>query len=360
MHNIAEIIWIEDLCLDGFDSLSFKYDVTELTTSLKPAIALNLLKDHHNVIFFDPDIYICHSIDYIINAMTDFPIVLTPHYTTPQASGIELTNSDIGMMRFGSFNLGFFAVSDSRESIDFLEWWDTRCRDLCYFETQFGLSTDQKWVSIAPCFFPKLHISFHLGLNVSFWNLHEREVLYDKVNDCFSVNNDYNLIFFHFSSYDEMRPHHLTTRTSIDTTTQLDLKTLIDTYHEKHEKYKKLLSATDKHYSYDYMSDGSYISPVLRRAYASIIGEISGDHYPFEASGLIGDFARRNKLVAKNNAKYKSANSKNLANHKFMHSFIIFCMRFVLKLIGPVHFSNLSRLFVYLSSYRQVDKLWKL
>lgn len=37
--NICKITWIEDCAVPDFKRLSFKYDVIELTTSLKPFIA---------------------------------------------------------------------------------------------------------------------------------------------------------------------------------------------------------------------------------------------------------------------------------------------------------------------------------
>jgi hypothetical protein len=361
VSNIANIIWIEELCLEGFDSLAFKYDVTELTTSLKPYIALDLLVNCQNVIFFDPDTYLCEGVDYIIDLLENAPIVLTPHYTIPQEPGVELTESDVGMMRFGSFNLGFFAVSNNSEAISFLKWWDKRCRDLCFFETQFGLSTDQKWVSIAPCFFPNLHISFYLGLNVSFWNLHERSVSYDTDTGSFLVNRDYKLMFFHFSSYDDIIPHNLTTRPfSVDISNEDTLHLLIDRYHATHEKYKKLLVNISKRYTFDYMSDGSYISPVLRRAYSSVFREFPDNHAPFEANGIVGRFVKKNKLQVKRILKYRPASLNDLDDNNVMYYFILLFMRVVLRVIGPVRFSNFSRLLVYLSSYRQVKGLWRI
>ena len=249
--DIAEIIWIRDLQIDNFNNLAFKYDVTEFTTSLKPYLASQLLENFDKVIFFDPDVFILNSISSILDLLDKHPIVLTPHYVMPQESGTDLDQSDLGMLRFGSFNLGFFAVSKV-EGKEFLNWWDKRCKDLCFFETQFGLSTDQKWVSIAPCFFPNLHISFDLGLNVSFWNLHERSVaISDNTN--YLVNDKYELIFFHFSSYNQENPEALTTRPfKIDLKSAMPIQKLISTYDQVHKKFLLELTHVDKKYSFDF------------------------------------------------------------------------------------------------------------
>ena len=161
-NELADFVWVEDLGLPDFDQYAFKYDITEFSTSLKPYIALQLLECHTRVVFLDPDTCMYGKLTPVWNDLSAHDIVLTPHYVTPKA------DSDVGMMRFGSFNLGFFAITDAPEAKRFLSWWNERCLDMCYFETQFGLSTDQKWISIAPCFFPTLYISFNLGYNVAF------------------------------------------------------------------------------------------------------------------------------------------------------------------------------------------------
>jgi hypothetical protein len=208
-NSNAEFIWIEDVGFSDFSELAFKYDITEFSTCLKPGITLNLFEKYTRVIFLDPDTCLYHSVAPILNDLNLHSVVLTPHYTTPHSNA--LADSDIAMMRFGSFNLGFFAVKKTDSGLYFLNWWDDRCRRFCYFETQFGLSTDQKWVSIAPCFFEDLYTSFNLGYNVAFWNLHERK-LSKNLNDTVVVNEKYPLIFFHFSSFDEKIPELLSTR----------------------------------------------------------------------------------------------------------------------------------------------------
>ena len=201
--SLAKFIWIEDLGVPNLYQMAFKYDITEFSTSLKPYIALHLLESFDRVIFLDPDTCLYHSLEPVLADLANYPIVLTPHYTIPESA--SLPNSDMGMMRFGSFNLGFFAVSRTDEGLSFLRWWNDRCIRMCYFDTQFGLSTDQKWISIAPCFFQNLHVSFNLGLNVAMWNAQERWITVSD-DGTYLVNEKFPLIFFHFSSFDDQNP----------------------------------------------------------------------------------------------------------------------------------------------------------
>jgi hypothetical protein len=349
--ELAEFIWIEDLAIDHFAEYAFKYDITEFSTSLKPLLTLHLLKTSKSVIFLDPDTCLFHDLSPIWADLAAHDVVLTPHYVTPHPAG------DVGMMRFGSFNLGFFAVNRAPEAERFLAWWNERCLDLCYFETQFGLSTDQKWVSIAPCFFPDLYISFNLGYNVAFWNAHERAITPDG-NGGYLVNGEFPLIFFHFSSFDEENPELLTKRPFLDKSLKRrDLLELSLAYKTGLDDNTSPLARTP--YAYDYMSGGEYISPALRRAYASVLQELPAGHDPFDSNGVVGMFARKNHLLSKK-GKYRASGFRDLEGNKTKFVLVNKAMRAILYLLGPNRFMNFSTLLVYLSSYRLNRDLWKL
>lgn len=348
----ADLIWIEDCEIHDFYELAFKYDITELSTSLKPLLTLKLLESFKKVIFLDPDTCLYSSIDPVLNDLDLHSVVLTPHFTTPHIGG------DIGMMRFGSFNLGFFAVKDTEQGLNFLSWWSERCLQYCFFETQFGLSTDQKWVSIAPCFFKDLYVSFDLGYNVAFWNVHERQL--NKVSSGgYLVNDKYPLVFFHFSSFDENAPDILSKRPFLDKSKDRpDLVQIAREYNDKLQQFK--LDVSRVKYSFDYMSNGDYISPTLRRAYASVVREMPTVHNPFDSNGIVGAFAKKNHLIERKGRPYVSAGYKDAKEHKLAFLLINHMLRAVLIILGPNRFQNLSTLMVYLSSYRQNRGLWKL
>jgi len=260
------------------------------------------------------------------------------------------------MMRFGSFNLGFFAVSRELEAKKFLSWWSERCINLGFFESQFGLSVDQKWVSIAPCFFPSLKILFNPGYNMAFWNLHERSL--SKDGQGYLVNGESRLIFFHFSSFDAKNPLMISTRKHkwIDSGR--------DDMNDICKDYAKRLGENNHGYSsikygFDYMDNGWYISPTLRRAYAAVLDEL-GELNPFDSRGPMFGFIRKNHLREKGNEPFRPAGSTDLPRYSGRFKVINAGLRFLLRVMGPNSFSNLSRLFVYLSSFRQNRELWKI
>jgi hypothetical protein len=353
----AELIWIEDLSVPNLAQLAFMYDIIELSTALKPHITLELLRRFDTVVFLDPDTRVYHSIESVLIDVKEHSLVLTPHYTTPQSS--HPAESDLGMMRFGSFNLGFFAVRKTPSALSFLEWWSDRCLRLNFMESQFGLSTDQKWVSIAPCLFSDLYVSFHPGYNAAPWNVFERTL--SRVGHTVIVNDKYPLIFFHFSNFDHNDPQYLNKRSVSERGEhkQVLLELGLE-YSAALNENESPLSNTK--YGFDYMSRGEYISPTLRRAYAAVTSELPSGHDPFDSRGPVGAFARRNYLFEKNNTKYKVEGFANLrdANNRRTLKLTYIALKIVLRIVGPNKFYNLSRLMVYLSSFRQNRGLWKL
>ncbi len=349
-----DIKWVEEENIERLKHLAFMYDVTEFSTSIKPLLTLRLLKDFKKVIYLDPDICVYSDLSELNLLLDKYPILLTPHYITPINDIKE--NYDLGLMRFGSFNLGFYAVNDSNEGIEFLNWWSERCINLCFAESQFGLSVDQKWVSLAPCFFSGIKILFDKGYNMAFWNIHERSLSINE-NE-FIVNNETKLKFFHFSSFDINNPYKISKRPHkwINEGRQ-DLTEICVKYAENLINYEYKLSKVK--YSYDYMTNGTYISPTLRRAYAAIYYELDFNHNPFDSEGILKKFIKQNYLLQKNNEVYHTMGTSNLASHNSKFIIVNMILRLILRIIGPNAFSNFSRLLVYLSSYRQNRSLWK-
>jgi hypothetical protein len=350
----AEIIWIEDLDVPNLLELAFMYDIIEFSTSLKPFIARKFLDEYEAVIFLDPDTCIFNSLCTLVDDLEKHSIVVTPHYTTPQPR--HPAESDLAMMRFGSFNLGFFAVRRAPQGLNFLEWWSARSIDYSFMESQFGLSTDQKWVSIAPCFFNELHVSFNLGYNVAPWNTFERDISVSRGS--YRVNGIYPLVFFHFSNFDADDVEYLNKRASSESGKHYPALKELGTFYAA-SLAKMSARITKMEYAFDYMSDGTYLSPTLRRAYAAVRSEMPKGHDPFDANGPVGAFARKNGLATKNARKYVYPRLADAANHGFAFKSVYLAMRIVLRLFGPLRFYDLTILMVYLSLLRRNRGLWK-
>jgi hypothetical protein len=346
--------WVEEMGIPNFKKLSFKYNIIELSTAFKPWIALNLLKSNSKVIFFDPDVMVFHNVNSILEGLDKHPVILTPHYFCPKINGLI---DDARMMKFGVFNLGFFAVNSTIESDAFLNWWSDRCLLNGFDDAQFGIFTDQKWVSIAPCFFSFLHTTYDPGFNVAYWNIDERTISKNG-SENYYVNEIFPLVFFHFSSFDAELPEKLSKNKFLMGNNNKLISEIAILYKTKLNQYEQIAQYID--YSFDYMSDGRYISPTLRRAYASILDQFPDNHDPFDCNGVVSKFAKKNYLFQKDNKKYNIKGYSSVERNSFGLDMLFWLLRLLLRIVGPNNFMNISRLFIYLSGYNRNSKMWKL
>src|SRR6266571_6360939 len=187
-----KIIEAKNINISEFETMSFKYDIMELNTAVKPFFIRNLLKaGYKKIIYLYPDIMVFDRLDLALNLLDSHSIVLTPHITMPIHDDLRPSEQDF--LKTGIYNLGFIALSNTEESFKLIEWWCLRCGSLCYNEPETGLFVDQKWINYVPGLFESVYILRNQGYNMSYWNLHERVLIN------YRVNNSEQLCFYHFS-----------------------------------------------------------------------------------------------------------------------------------------------------------------
>jgi glycosyltransferase involved in cell wall biosynthesis len=180
------------------------YNILELSTSVKPACFLQMIKEGHQfVVYLDPDILVLKPLDDVVAAFEENQeVVLIPHTVKPFPND-KKRPGDLDILRSGIYNLGFAAFRNSQRSIEILTWWDEKLRTLCLSDPREGVFTDQKWMDYLPAFEKNVHILRHPGYNVAYWNIHERQVTIR--NDLWSVSQADDtlvpLVFYHFSGF---------------------------------------------------------------------------------------------------------------------------------------------------------------
>lgn len=351
----VEHMWVEDLGVPEFSSHAFKFDLIELSTNVKPTILRNLLIDYQKVLYIDPDIQVFRRLTRVLDALDDHSIVVTPHATTPVLDGRN--PSDVDFSRFGSFNLGFIGVSRNAEAEAFLDWWSERCLKLGYYEPQLGLAVDQKWVDLAPCFFPGLEILRDPGLNVAFWNLHERRL--SRRGESWFVNDEHPLYFFHFSSFSQKNPGAIANKQSRwKSGSRPDCEPLMQEYaHLLKQKGEDRFS--DFRYSFDYFEDGLYISPTLRRIYATLEEDFPKGENPFKLDSAFYRFASRKGLAHKRWKPAPRETFKDMGRYSSAARLINMGLRICLKILGPNRYFAFMRYLSYVSSIRNQRDLFK-
>ena len=176
-------------------NLTFKYNIIEFNTCIKPQAILYLLnKGYQTVIYLDPDIECYNSFEQLLLDTKNQSIIVTPHKMTEKENPLI---EDKQFLNNGIYNLGFLAINNKVESRKFLDWWDKKLRKECYIHYEEGLATDQIWVVLASTIFEGFCVYKNEGVNVAYWNIHERKI--EKMNNNYFVNN-LPLVFFHFSS----------------------------------------------------------------------------------------------------------------------------------------------------------------
>ena len=350
-----KIIWVEDLGIPNFLQYAFSYDVIEFNTNVKPTVLISLLNIYDNVIYLDPDIKVYAPLDPVFKGLENASFVVTPHCNTPILD--DKKPGDIELLKFGGFNLGFIGVSKCEEGFEFLRWWSERCLEYGFYEPQLGLAVDQKWVSIAPCFFPNMKILHDDGLNVAFWNLHERKL--DLIDGFWVVNGRCLLRFVHFSSFNEDSPGVIANKQDrFLPDSRLDFNDLSYPYaQDLILNFSKKFS--ENIYGFNYFEDGTYITPSLRRFY----GQLRLEHFktvqnPFSSDGVVMQFAKKNGLLNKDNSLPMRHTFKGLETYRLQVKIINKLLYITLRVMGPERYFNLMRYLSHISSLRNQTQIF--
>jgi FkbM family methyltransferase len=184
------------------DQWIFKHSVVELCTAVKGPFLCQLLEELHanKVVYFDPDIVVMDDLRGLEQLLESHNIILTPHLVDPESSPIAILENEVCSLKHGAFNLGFIAVRNGPGGRRFARWWSDRLTQFCYDDIPNGLFTDQRWMDLAPGFFPDLHILRDRTYNVATWNLSQRRVE-QRADGRLCIGGE-PVKFFHFSGFD--------------------------------------------------------------------------------------------------------------------------------------------------------------
>ena len=349
-----EPVMLGEIGIADIRAEAMKYDILELNTNVKPQFLMHLIEKHSldTLTYLDPDIFVYAPLAPVFDALdAGASCVLTPHITTPVWDGKSPSEQDL--LSNGTYNLGFIAVSASDESKRLLEWWNVRCLEAGFSEGRTGLFVDQKWINLVPGLFGNAFITRDAGLNMAYWNLHERSLTHSGEN--YTVLNPTNgetpLRFYHFSGV------------VVDDETVLSKHTDRFTLAERPDiqqlfaDYKAAVAATAlrllKQASCPTATTPSPTAPPSRASHVVIFAahqqHFAGD--PFDANGTFASFAKQNKLVAGVVAPAKSTwkdfnpvDRRVNAVHKLL--------KLALKVLGPHKYELLMRYLAYIAVLR--------
>jgi len=235
----ANIVLAKDLPVN-FNFLKEKYNIIELNTCIKASCFKYVFEHNSDAVhahYFDPDIEIFNSLNYLDENFNKYDFLITPHISKILPWGSKEPNENL-FLNHGLYNLGYIGLkANSAKVNEMLNWWENRTLNYGFYRLERGLFVDQLWINYVPIYYPEgTKILFHFGCNMGPWNLHERKLKY--VNNEYIVNEDYPLVFFHFSSYKYSKPNVISNNYRYDFETNPELISIYNSYNEKIQKNK--------------------------------------------------------------------------------------------------------------------------
>ncbi|MBN1575585.1 MAG: hypothetical protein JW913_03480 [Chitinispirillaceae bacterium] len=274
-NETFEILPIGALAIPRLQEFCFKYNITELSTAVKPYLLQYLLKIRQvrKALYLDPDIYITRRLDGLFDLLDIHDIILTPHLDADYPDDGKYPD-DGHILMSGIYNLGFIGIRAGENTDRFLSWWAEKCYDKCVVLHKRGYFVDQRFIDLAVLFFHGIGIVRDIGYNVAYWNLHSREVT--SVNGQWRCNGG-PLYFYHFSDYKPEMPDRISghqMRYSLNRLPGLELL---------FRKYRELLFANGYEesrkwpYTYQKLRNGWKIKDIYRKIYRLNIATIGAD-----------------------------------------------------------------------------------
>jgi len=347
----VHVLEVESLGLPEFSSLAFKFDLLELNTAVKPSFIKHLFTlGADKVIYFDPDIYVFHSLELIYDELDTCSIVLIPHILTPTPDAEHVYERDF--LGTGVFNLGFIAVSNSSQGRDFLDWWEDRCLNFGFHDLRAGLFVDQKWMNLAPCLFDNIHILRHPGCNAAYWNLHERTL--SEVEGDYMINGAFPLVFFHYSGYRPSVPDQLSGKLRVPQVLDEALLGLMEFYRDR-LLANEAKRHQDRPYAFANFSDGSLITLLARRLYSATLDRWESED-PFDASGKFFKAAKKAGILSGQDQSGRFS-SNNLPVDDWRIKAINRLIFSLLKVVGADRYTMLMKYLSFISILRNQRQL---
>ena len=327
-----------DYSSEEWTDMSFKYDLTEFCTSIKPGVFKYLFaQGYDKVLYFDPDIYIFSSINTILQRLEDYDMVLTP-----QIAGIHIDytgeHPEWAMNVNGIFNLGFCGMRKSLITDKIILWWQKRLKTECFADRTIGNFTDQKWMDWMPGLLSNehLYISHDLGMNMAPWNYFERELfkkddtLYVRFRTNDNPQHEFRLVFIHFAGYDyhKMKQGFIVRKRIENLQEYKDLHLATDIYCKAIANNKDIFDEfITLPYTYSSYDNGIPISTFHRRLYHGYSKKYGSVRNPFSTNkeSFYSMIKKKGMIINDNIDKISKLNLSNMDRKRKMIG-MLFCV----------------------------------
>ena len=225
----VEIFCCEDLDIKFVNIMREYYDPLEFCSALKVIGMKYFLEVEEKCLFLDPDILVLERFDRALSDVNT-EISMCSHSFSPYPDDGQLPN-DLELCLTGHINGGILFAKRVTKGTQALDWLASKATFQWFVAPQYGMYADQQWLSALSYFYSdSVTLIRDKGINVAYWNLHERPLRMVNENTI-NVCNETSLKLFHFSGFSSLSPNLTihSTRT-FDFETERALGSLIKSY----------------------------------------------------------------------------------------------------------------------------------
>jgi hypothetical protein len=196
-HGI-ELLCCDDLGFTFISEMRTYYGVLEFCSALKVLGSAYMLRKEKECLFLDPDILVLDSLyDSVLSCAGD--IVVSAHTFAPYPSDGAAPN-DLELCQSGFINGGVLLSRRMEAVTPALDWLVNKACYQWFVAPALGLYGDQHWLSaLFYLFRPRSGLIEDRGVNVAYWNLHERPLR--KVDGQVRLATGEPLRLMHFSGF---------------------------------------------------------------------------------------------------------------------------------------------------------------
>lgn len=235
-----DVLCTADLEFDFLEGMRSYYSALEYCSALKVLGSSHILQNEDSCLFLDPDMVMLDSLNEAVMGLPG-EIVACCHAFSPYPNDGE-SPDDLELCLSGHLNGGVLLTRRGAEGNAALDWLVDKTKSQWFVAPELGMYADQQWLSSLPYFFrDRTSVVSDRGVNVAYWNLHERPLCknYDDGNIKLASGEPLRLIHFSGFAMPSNRRISKHTKRKFDAETEKALGHLIAAY-EADLTYSKL------------------------------------------------------------------------------------------------------------------------
>jgi hypothetical protein len=192
------VITLDDLGRDLVGDLPIRYGQQAFSYALTPlALRWLLGKGYRRVVFIKQESMVRGGLDPVFDALDGHSAVVVPHLLAP-LGGDAAAIRELNVLQSGVFNGGVVGIAAGEETDRLLGWWADRVSRHCHLDVDRALHFEQRWLDLAPSYFPGVHVLADATIGVGHWNIDQRQ------HDCAAFR------LFRVSGFDPLVPDTIT------------------------------------------------------------------------------------------------------------------------------------------------------